>query len=384
MKRKNIIYIIGAGASKDYGLPLGDEIFEYAYKFPLIKNSIFNQELKNALNNVENIMRQLFLNLPDNRLKYPPFEEVLTFIWDTKKTEYFDYKSDKLISIFGENKSASDVLSSCITLLLLTISGCMNYKLSMNRLKIYKQYIKSLDFNNNDITFISFNYDLIIDNILEECVDEQIINDFTYNIPLADATIILPYHNQNRVYIKEKGVLLLKPHGSINLVYCERHKQATYGEGYFWFKNIDSILNNLGIKCPSCGNKTKPLIIPPLYNKKDYITDTKPKTDRIVQRSTPDNYRDYIDKSIKEVLSRADEINIIGYSLPSYDYDFRSLLIAGLMSNKKRDQVHLKIITKCPSEMQKLLKQQYKYIVGKVTIEGDKGFYNYLLQKMKS
>jgi hypothetical protein len=54
------------------------------------------------------------------------------------------------------------------------------------------------------------------------------------------------------------------------------------------------------------------------------------------------------------------------------------LLISNLISNKKRKKVHLKIITKGNKSQIEALKAQYKYLVGTVSVEGDRGFYNYL------
>lgn len=134
------------------------------------------------------------------------------------------------------------------------------------------------------------------------------------------------------------------------------------------------------LACPSCNFPMKPLIIPPLYNKKPFIEDTKPKTDRIVWRSTPDNYRMRIDHKIRKILSKADEIVIIGYSMPAYDYDFKGLLMTGLMMNNKRQNLHTKIINKGNDDQIKVLSAQYRCMVGKVTIEGKDGFNSFLKQ----
>jgi len=381
MKRRNIVYLIGAGASKDFGLPLGNEIYEYAYRISAINKEPIHGELRAVIDEVEKSLRLIFVNLPGNKISFPPFEEVLTFIWDTKRTESFDYKTNKLKSLFNTERGAEEVLSHYIRMLVLTIAGSMFYYLPSHKLDLYREYIKSIDFKNNDVSFISLNYDLILDNLLNDCVAEKIIEDYTYAAPhLADASIEIAYHNQNRKVIRDKGIFLLKPHGSINLVYCSHHKQAPYGEGYFCITDDLKIVNGDGIPCPSCGYKTKRLIIPPLYNKRDFVDDTKPKSPRLIWRSTPENYRLYVDGRIKEVLTKADEIIVVGYSMPAYDYDFKSLLITSLMSNKKRENVHLKIITKGNRSQLEALKAQYRYLVGSVTIEGENGFYNYLYE----
>jgi len=379
MKRRNIVYVIGAGASKDFGLPLGNEIYDYAYRISALNKEPIHEQLRTVIDEVEKSLRLIFVNLPQDKKSLPPFEEVLTFIWDIKRKESFDYETNKWKSIFNTDRGAEEVLSRYIQMLVLTIFGSMLYYVPSRKIALYREYIKSIDFKNNDVSFISLNYDLILDNLLKDCVAEKIIKEYTYGAPLvADASIKLDYPNQNRKVIRDKGIFLLKPHGSINLVYCSHHKQATYGEGYFCITDDLKIVNGDGIPCPSCGSKTKRLIIPPLYNKRDFIDDTKPKSERLIWRSTPEDYRQHVDRLIKEVLMKADEIIVIGYSMPAYDYDFKSLLITSLISNSKRKNVHLKIITKgCKSQLE-ALKAQYRYLIGTVTIEGGSGFYNYL------
>ena len=50
MKHKNVVYIVGAGSSKDFGLPLGSEIFEYAYNIAALNNDPLCNELTATLN----------------------------------------------------------------------------------------------------------------------------------------------------------------------------------------------------------------------------------------------------------------------------------------------------------------------------------------------
>ncbi len=70
MKRRNIVYIIGAGGSKDFGLPLGLEIYEFANKIAALKKKPLYEELKAAIREVEKNLKLLFINLPTDRLAY--------------------------------------------------------------------------------------------------------------------------------------------------------------------------------------------------------------------------------------------------------------------------------------------------------------------------
>jgi len=88
-----------------------------------------------------------------------------------------------------------------------------------------------------------------------------------------------------------------------------------------------------------------------------------------------------IDYRIHEVLAEADEIVVIGYSMPAYDYDFRTLFVSSLMSNQKRKNIALKIITKGTQREVAGLASQFGRFVGSVEILGRNGFLDYLMQR---
>jgi hypothetical protein len=95
-------------------------------------------------------------------------------------------------------------------------------------------------------------------------------------------------------------------------------------------------------------------------------------------RSSPETYRKHVDPRIRKVLSQADEIVAIGYSLPPYDYDFKTLLASSLMQNRKRKRLHLKLITKGDDRDISALKARFQPFVGKVDVIGEGGFLDYL------
>lgn len=100
--KKKIVYLFGAGASKDFGLPLGNDIFAQAYRLPrLMKPCQLRADLMSVLKESDNYLRQIFTRLPKKKSDYPPFEEVLTFLWDYRKSERHDYDNNKRISVFS-------------------------------------------------------------------------------------------------------------------------------------------------------------------------------------------------------------------------------------------------------------------------------------------
>jgi hypothetical protein len=55
------------------------------------------------------------------------------------------------------------------------------------RIELLKSFVESLlSDGKQSVTFISLNYDLLLDNVLAQCVNDKIIPDYTYGVPLYD------------------------------------------------------------------------------------------------------------------------------------------------------------------------------------------------------
>ncbi|HWY52561.1 MAG TPA: hypothetical protein VNW72_13885 [Chthoniobacterales bacterium] len=375
---KNAVYILGAGASKDFGLPLGTEVFDCAEKLAAASSVFPNAaQLKALLRQVENHLHRIFTNLPPNKKDYPPLEEVLTFLWGCKKGERFDYKQRKLISLFDNDNGVEGVFDTFVKMMAVTLAGCLQVNQSRNSTQTFTEFIKSLDFEKKNISFISLNYDVILDNALLECVQQGIITDYTYGIPVSH--IEQTYRDASAQQLCRKGgVLLLKPHGSLNLVLCRRHRQCDCGEGFYYSKTNLIAANATELKCPCCRRRPEPLLIPPLFNKPDYVARKSIRREG-TWRSTSEVYREwYVDRKIKEILGTADDIIVIGYSMPAYDYDFKTLLMTGLMQNENRRKTRLRIITKANATDAQNLKVQFERFAGSAVIEASDGFYDFL------
>jgi hypothetical protein len=63
-------------------------------------------------------------------------------------------------------------------------------------------------------------------------MNKGIIDNYTYRFPLSDVAKLYK-HGSSQQLRRQKGILLLKPHGSVNLVYYS-HKQAPYGDGFYY------------------------------------------------------------------------------------------------------------------------------------------------------
>ncbi len=162
-------------------------------------------------------------------------------------------------------------------------------------------------------SLITFNYDIALDYALhhENCTPD-------YHLELED----------NR----RRGCALLKLHGSLNWASCSACGKiiAWHLDDYFrtyTFSPFDDdeanvmipIASQLGDgKLSCCGQSVKsaPVIIPPTWNKTQYHTTIA----RVWQRAALE-------------LSDAENIFVVGYSLPGADSFFRYLLALGLIGD---------------------------------------------------
>jgi len=223
------------------------------------------------------------------------------------------------IEIEIERKSAPELLNVRQQLLKLIQSVLIN---SEKKLKApegeYNRLVSRL--NQND-TIITFNWDLLLDNILgREAIDKQsdkFVNareqypqyiNFKYNLSAhsewqaAHARIKEPYE----IWTSDLGYYL-KLHGSVDWFYCSNENC------YSWQKVFPLLDSTIDVFCSECHEKLDILIIPPILNK---------------------GYRSYplirrIWNLASQEIRSASEIIIWGYSLPPTDFYSAWLLRQG-------------------------------------------------------
>lgn len=366
---KKIVVIMGAGSSSDFGYPLGNEFYKKAYNILKTHNDIYCGNLEDALREVEAIINRLYIISSKDKIEYPLFEEVITFIWNCG-------------DILFNEKRKQEIFNSFIEMMCITFCKSFPFieKKYYEKATYYNNFIQSLLKSGDDINFISLNYDIMLDVCLKKAKEEGVIKDFNYGAVLYD---IETQESLN----KGDTIKILKPHGSLNMAYCKICEKIFYHKDHIY----SAIINKRDwCKCPFCNNLgedscVEPLIIPPMYAKLEFINKTKHikcngelvihNEEPVKEYSAYREYRDPVDANIIKILNNVSEIIVIGYSLPPYDYDFRNLLHIGLIDNKNRKEVPIKIITK---KDHKELKHKYRNLTGNVEIIGNRGFLEYI------
>jgi hypothetical protein len=306
------VFVLGAGASREAGGPLMSDFLDQAEK--LLRAGLIEKDDRPAFDDVLNAISQLqsihakaYLNLDNFEILFGAVEMALL--------------TGKLV-----NKSFDEITklkSSLITLIVKTLEHTIAFPVKkadrgepyvdsprpFNFLAIILQQMisKSPIASGHEVSILTFNYDIALDYALTFA-----------NIPYDYGLSLDP--------VSEK-LLVLKLHGSINWGVCQDCKLIVpielspvglwsgYGEKYYHLR--------LSPQLPAeqhCGKPLSrtPMLIPPTWNKTGYHEKLAPVWQKAAQE-----------------LAAAENIFIIGYSLPETDSFFRYLYALGSESNTR-------------------------------------------------
>jgi hypothetical protein len=215
-----------------------------------------------------------------------------------------------------------------------------------NNHKIYLEYKELFDFfaqNSENVDFISLNYDLLLEIILEHSYYNQskipgelfyITSAKMYQFPmtwigLRSMLTGMTFGDDNIRTIPR----IIKLHGSINWFWTGTSPSET-----IYYKNLleDNVDKNIDAGLV-------PYIIPPVMDKNAFYNHAMIKS---------------LWKKAKELLHEADEIYIIGFSFPQTDISVRFLFQSALEG--KRPDIY--VVNKIDGDLKCDLRQSYKQV----------------------
>jgi len=291
MNIKNVI-ILGAGASKSEGAPLQKELFKefFEYYKRALKGKVWSlskQQEKLIIEYFKNFWGIDIKNYLNQNTKFPTFEECLGVL---------DLAYHRGESFKGYSKEKIERIRNALIFL---IAKVLDEKLQ-RKIVYHKRLIDRLK-NEKRIkqtAFLSLNYDIIIDNVLADLYGE-------YHLDYGIDFVNFERENDWKKPDKNKAILLLKIHGSLNWLYCPtcNHIELTP-------KEKGAIKAFYKIKeCSKCKTPMEPVIIPPTF----YKEMANPFIQKIFLKAD-------------KVLRSAERIFICGYSFPDADLHIKYLL----------------------------------------------------------
>ena len=327
------IFIFGAGASKADGLPTQAELLENYFK-------------SNPSDDYSGLLKEYFerfFGIRDTsaiNVKWPTFEEALAMVeiaFDKEQTFAPNYNAEKLKKIRdGLIISMGRAIENC----------------QVKHDTVHKRFIDKLfhkghgrrHFQEREYCFISFNYDILLDQALMELVEDDIYCDYGVNFANTSKDFYLNSF-QKWVPSGEKKVLILKPHGSLNWMQCPSCDALAISgnsKGQIFKTGLIHTIEH----CPKDHSPMQFIIEPPSYFKK-----------------YENYYLQLIWKQFSEVLTEAERVIFIGYSMPDADIMMKYTIKRACFGQKKQFIV---VTPRINDNDYTALKNRYERLLGPV------------------
>jgi hypothetical protein len=269
------VFLLGAGASKSWGLPLTNELF------PLALTGVAKHRRRQL---IRNFIQYQYPHFRARWKNYPPFEEFLSLV-----DVYLEFAD----VIKREHSFSKDEVAQIKKDLLLATSVVLHEALppaDRSRVTKFAEVLRPGD------VVITFNWDLLVEEALYDLKKE-------WKYELRDGVICI-----------------LKPHGSLDWY---DSKEASIAPDLVFPLNqkFRRILVFKRFRPPRVPNPVVPVILPPVINKK------------IVYKELQSIWR-----GAWLALRHAPEIYVIGYSLPPEDLHARFTIRSAIRANEKFEQ----------------------------------------------
>lgn len=186
---------------------------------------------------------------------------------------------------------------------------------------IHKKFVRKLFWNGHysrdEYSFVSFNYDILLDIALMELLNRGVYCD--YGIQFAN----MRDHFNSQSFNKwqppgDKSVLILKPHGSLNWMQCASCDSIAISGNSKGQIFKTGLLHTIE-RCPNDNSLMQFVVEPPSYFKR---------------------YKNYFLQAtwikLNEILSVADKIVFIGYSMPDADVMIKYAIKRACFNQDKR------------------------------------------------
>ena len=303
----NTLFVLGAGASQVAGAPLMADFLDRAYDLLRLKTQGIIEakdqfdDVFSAISELQGVHSKAFLDLNNIEIVFGVIEMGL------------------LLKRLGTRDEASigRLRSSLITLIYKTLEFSIRFPVNNKKIRPPKPYdgfmttLEAVEKNQSpqdpyNFSFVTFNYDLCLDFAL-------------YNFSR-------PFDYCLETAAKPRTSPLLKLHGSINWGLSEDNRIVPFSVGeanFILFGDEKHVFYNLGssLNHKTAGDKPltgPPVIVPPTWNKNSYHGQLSNVWSRAAYE-----------------FAAAENIFIIGYSLPETDSFFRYLYALGSESRAR-------------------------------------------------
>ncbi len=311
---KKTVFIMGAGASKDDNIPIQNEILdkiikgEFAYR-PKNPKATAGKEYNRISSQIKKLVNAVFGRNATQGLSLESLFNTLETALNQRENigsielrEIRQYYRDLIQGIMYVTRTEADVETHNVKKYINSRHDIISPYTELGA-KIYNKYkAKNINFS-----FINFNYDICLDRVLISMHDKSPDKSFDldYGIDLGNYTLAAG-HKYWFDRPRGREMLLLRPHGSVNWLFCRSCGQV-FSKLTRQNRAVDI---REGTKCYHCRlSNLEPYIVYPSYNR---IYENK----HLVK----------IWMNLENILTEADKWCFIGYSLPDADKYFTYVL----------------------------------------------------------
>jgi NAD-dependent SIR2 family protein deacetylase len=324
MKNK-VVYILGAGFSKEAGAPSQEElvkkIFEIAQSYP-------DEFSKNSINDFKSFLTDTLL-IPENLHSSIPLEDIFTpldrCIADNISFRNLDIKEtlkirELIYYLIGTTMKV--ILSSATKNYIDIFAKSITKKASIRKNRNYS--------DEDPVSVISTNWDILLDNSIKDEIESNY-----YQEAVVDYCCHISSYENGDDSVKPGleilglggfNIKLLKLHGSLNWLQCPRCLRV-----YVDFHNkiaIEQYLNP--VNCRHCNNHFGE------YKSHELVSNLIMPT--FLKNFSNPQYK-LIWQNAGIELSEATKVVFIGYSLPQADFEMRQLLSRMIRKNAEIEVV---------------------------------------------
>lgn len=354
--KQNIVYFLGAGSSYNFGYPLTSNIMPDILA-GLKAGNLFTSAWDNIANENANGQKEL---LDYIEMMYPGLMDI-----DPEKeseripniTEVFSFVEHLCFSNTTFHPKMNETKLTSFRVLLSRALAELLHQYEHSKLKdaakveLGKKFIVSIKKNcdNNAVSIITTNYDLVIDKAFSKEAFEKKID---FGIEYRDINEDVIIYTQNPL------LRYYKLHGSLNWLMCNMC-------GRYYINPYGSIVHQ-EFRTTTDGQNTC------------FCNSHMRLKSVLVAPSTVRDIRDsnllQIWKAAVKVISEADKLILVGYSLPAEDLAIKSIILRGLNSSKKNHKLEVDVV-----QFGEQAKPNYMNIFGKDNFDyEDSGLEAYL------
>jgi NAD-dependent SIR2 family protein deacetylase len=298
MPDTRIAVFLGAGASRAEGAPLQGGLFHSYFEYARSLPDVYGYQV--SITRELATFFQTFFSIDTDhddlsKTTFPTFEEALGILElaISREESFRGFDNANLFEQGSKIRSARGALILLIALILdHTLENSVGLHNRLLRKLVDEEIVRNFD-------FISFNYDILIDNALVSQYDAV---DLDYCLEFTNFTREKDWHRPD----PKRAVRLLKLHGSLNWLYCPTCRTITLTPKE---KGICRLVFDPAKCTCSCGTMSVPIIIPPTYFK-----------------VLSNLYLQEVWNAAEMVLTDSDMWVICGYSFPDADIHVKYLL----------------------------------------------------------